>query len=112
MAKDNPKATEAAKQAADEAGLDIEAVQPSGAQGQVTKDDVEVAQEKQAESESKLIYVRLNNSTNANVVIGSDGKTYDESNPDTLKVSEQHYNDVLSNDVDRDGNKLFKKGPV
>lgn len=112
MAKkdESPKASEAAKKAADDAGLDIQAVQPSGAQGQVTKDDVAVAEQKQQEAEDRMIYVRLNKEVTANAVTGSDGNVYDETNPDTLVVSEKHFNEVLKNDTDREGNKLFYKG--
>lgn len=107
---DSPKATEAAKKAAEDAGLDLQAVQPEGKSGNVTKDDVAKAQEKQQEAEETLIYVRVNKEIGGQAFVGPDGHTYDESNPDSLVVTSSYFDEVLANAKNREGEKMFYKG--
>lgn len=94
-----PKASDAAKQRADELGVDLADVEPTGSGGQIKVEDVE-----NAESPDRLIKLKIN--VRAQTVTGPDGKNYQEGEP----VSEKYFDEVLKDAVDRDGDKVFAKG--
>jgi pyruvate dehydrogenase E2 component (dihydrolipoamide acetyltransferase) len=115
------KASDAAKSRADELGVDLATVEPTGAQGQIKVEDVEnaaqrpEAMEEQADSEvqageeeeaDRMIKVKINPDLRGHYFTGSDGSNYTDGQP----VSERYFDEVLKDDADRDGNKLFKKG--
>lgn len=119
MAKDT-KATEAAQATADEFGIDVAQVEGSGAEGQVTKPDVEAALADPSALADELHYVELHDavgfmSPTSSVMVG--GRVFEPGSNNPMNVVsasewEKHYEGAVGPPTPDypEGHPLLKKG--